>query len=286
MENSDQIGLIGLGLMGTALAERFTQAGWSILGWDISSERCTALAKLAKVSIADSSSEVLAQCDFVVLSLPSHEVVETVLLSVVALRPNHVIIDTSTGDPQAAVRFASQLAASRAEYLDATVSGSSEQVRSGTAVMLIGASPTAWLQSQRILQAISNRLFHIGPPGSGAQMKLVSNLVLGLNRAALAEGLAYAQALGLPAEKTLHLLRESMAYSRIMDTKGEKMIHGDFTPQAKLSQHAKDVGLILASAQRCGIKLPLSEAHQSLLDKTMALGRGDQDNSAIICAYD
>ena len=81
-------------------------------------------------------------------------------------------------------------------------------------------------------------------------MKLVTNLVLGLNRAALAEGLCFARQLGLDLQQTLHLLRESMSYSRIMDTKGEKMIHQDFAPQARLSQHLKDVRLMLASVEQ------------------------------------
>ena len=110
-------------------------------------------------------------------------------------------------------------------------------------------------------------------------MKLVTNLVLGLNRAALAEGLVLAEQLDLDGLQTLDVLRRSMAYSRIMDTKGEKMIAREFAPQARLSQHLKDVRLMLAAS---AIPLPLSEAHRALLEKAEALGYGDSDNSAII----
>ena len=112
-------------------------------------------------------------------------------------------------------------------------------------------------------------------------MKLVTNLVLGLNRAALAEGLAFAQQLDLDLTQTLDVLRRSMAYSRIMDTKGEKMITQDFTPQAKLSQHLKDVRLMLAASV---LPLPLSETHRRLLEKAEVLGYGEADNSAVIRA--
>jgi 3-hydroxyisobutyrate dehydrogenase-like beta-hydroxyacid dehydrogenase len=113
-------------------------------------------------------------------------------------------------------------------------------------------------------------------------MKLVTNLVLGLNRAALAEGLAFAQALGLEGAATLEVMRRSMAYSRIMDTKGEKMVLRDFAPQAKLSQHLKDVRLMMEAAE---LTLPLTWAHRALLEKAVALGYGELDNSAVICAY-
>ena len=86
-------------------------------------------------------------------------------------------------------------------------------------------------------------------------------------------------------DQTLFLLRESMAYSRIMDTKGEKMVHGDFEPQARLSQHLKDVRLILESAGKADAVLPLTEAHQQLLEVAVQMGLGEMDNSAIIRAF-
>ncbi len=114
-------------------------------------------------------------------------------------------------------------------------------------------------------------------------MKLVTNLVLGLNRAALAEGLVYAKAIGLEADAALTALMQSMAYSRIMETKGQKMVQGDFQTQARLSQHLKDIRLILADA---GMELPLSETHCRLLEIAERAGYGGEDNSAIIKAYD
>ena len=113
-------------------------------------------------------------------------------------------------------------------------------------------------------------------------MKLVTNLVLGLNRAALAEGLAFGEALGLDAATVLSVLQESMAYSRIMDTKGLKMVSSDFTPEARLSQHLKDVRLIRAAAVGAGLELPLSAEHEAWLERAEAQGLGSFDNSALI----
>ena len=111
-----------------------------------------------------------------------------------------------------------------------------------------------------LFRLFARRWFHVGPWGSGARTKLVVNLVLGLNRAVLAEGLAFARRCGLDPAAVLEMLQSGAAYSRVMDAKGRKMIDGDFTPEAKLAQHLKDVRLILAEGDRTGAALPLSAA--------------------------
>jgi 3-hydroxyisobutyrate dehydrogenase-like beta-hydroxyacid dehydrogenase len=142
----------------------------------------------------------------------------------------------------------------------------------------------AFARSRDLLEAFANRVFHVGPVGNSSKMKLATDLVLGLNRAALAEGLAFAASLGLDLEQTLGILRESVAYSRIMDTKGHKMVSGDFRPQARLSEHLKDVRLICELGKELGAQLPLSQAHQALMEQAEAAGLGGLDNSAIIKA--
>lgn len=278
------IGLIGVGLMGTALAERLREDRFDVLGWDVSPERREALTTVGGRA-ADSAEQVLANCVRVVLSLPSHETVAGVLSSAEdQLRPGQIVIDTSTGDPDAAVQQAARLARRGVEYLDATISGSSQQLRDRTAVFLVGGTKPAYDVCQDIFRCLTAKLQHVGPAGSGARMKLVTNLVLGLNRAALAEGLWFAQLLGLDPQQTLFLLRESMSYSRIMDTKGEKMLNEDFTAQAKLSQHLKDVHLMLSAAAQAEATLPLTQTHRQLLEAAMQMGLGDQDNSAVLTA--
>jgi 3-hydroxyisobutyrate dehydrogenase-like beta-hydroxyacid dehydrogenase len=122
----------------------------------------------------------------------------------------------------------------------------------------------------------------VGKWGNAAKMKLVTNLVLGLNRLALAEGLVFANAAGIEMEDALQALLNSPAYSRTMDAKGPKMVRGEFAPQARLSQHIKDVRLMLEEAERAGISLPLSGVHLELLEQAEAVGLGELDNSAII----
>lgn len=278
------IGLIGYGLMGTAMAQRLLTAGVHVIGWDASPDRQVALQEAGATCAADAA-DVFSNCDRVILSLPTHETVDQVIQSADrVLKSGQIIIDTSTGNPEAVIAQAARLAQRQVEYLDATVSGSSQQAREGAAVLLIGGTDFAYISCLDVFEWLAFKSYHAGPPGSGTRMKLVTNLVLGLNRAALAEGLHFAKAMGLNLEQTLFLLRESMAYSRIMDTKGEKMLHGDYTPQAKLSQHLKDVHLMLAAANMAETALPLTEIHRSLLESAVAMGLGDLDNSAILQA--
>ena len=267
------LGIIGLGLMGQAFAIKLREAGFEVLGYDSDPSRCLG---------ATGPEEIVHRCERILLSLPNSEVVKQVLKSL-PLRAGQIILDTSTGDPADAVRFGAELRERGVMYLDATISGSSAQVLRREVTVMVGGDEEAYQRCTDIFASFARETIHTGDCGTGAKMKLVTNLVLGLNRAALAEGLVFAKEIGVSPEKALEALTCSMAYSRIMDTKGAKMVAGDFSLQARLSQHLKDVRLILAAS---GKKLPLSEAHRELLEKAEALGLGDLDNSAILRAYD
>lgn len=281
-----KVGLIGLGLLGSAIAERLLKSGSQLVGFDVSETQREAFQQRGG-EVAASSAAVAARCDTLLLSLPDSRVVREVIDSVAdSLRSGMRIIDTSTGDPEQAVSLSESLQRRDVEYLDATILGSSVQTREGQAIVMVGASDAAFAASRELLAIFAREVFHVGPPGSGSRMKLVVNLVLGLNRAALAEGLTLAKQLKLNGSATLAILKSGAAYSAVMDTKGPKMLAGDFSPQARLSQHLKDVRLILEAAARTGQSLPLSDAHRQLLEKAVAAGYGDMDNCAILKAYD
>lgn len=280
------LGVIGLGLLGSALAERALGGGLAVVGYDLVDERRTNLARLGGEA-APSFPDVAARCRRLLLVLP-HDGVSRVVLESLAdvLTSDHVVLDATTGDADATAELGRMLAERGVAYLDTTVSGSSEQARRGEALLMVGGSPEAFERCRDLFDVLSKQTLHVGPCGNGAKMKLVTNLVLGLNRAALAEGFVLAEILGLDPSQTLAVLQASAAYSKAMDAKGEKMITGDFAPQAKLSQHLKDVRLMLAAAARTGRNLPLSDAHRKLLELAESLGLGEADNSAIVRAFD
>jgi 3-hydroxyisobutyrate dehydrogenase-like beta-hydroxyacid dehydrogenase len=258
-----------------------------VLGYDLDARKRGALSHDDGSAAAEDPSGVFAGCDRVVLSLPTSDIVREVLRDASdSLRAGQLLIDTTTGLPDDAAELGQQLAARGIAYVDATVSGSSEQVRTRQVIVMAGGEPSAVARCRDLFDLFARQTFHVGPWGGGATMKLVTNLVLGLNRAALAEGLAFARALELDLAQTMEVLRDSMAYSRIMDTKAQKMINAEFSPQAKLSQHLKDVRLMLEAGGSVGAKLPLTDAHRALLEAAEAAGYGELDNSALIRAFD
>lgn len=272
MASPEAIGIIGVGLMGSALAQRLRAGGFNVLGWDRDASRCIGTT---------TAQEVFGQCQRILISLPTYDVVKEVL-DTVCLRQGQILIDTSTGDPVQAETLGRALAAQGVAYLDATVSGSSEQVSRGEVLVMAGGDEAAFVECRYLLATFAKDILHTGPCGSGAKMKLVTNLVLGLNRAALAEGLILARHLDVEPARALEVLRASAARSAVMEVKGRKMVEGDFTPQARLAQHHKDVRLMLAT----GANLPLTQTHDTLLSKAEALGFAEADNSAIIRAFD
>ena len=282
----EAIGLVGLGLMGSAMAERFLARGFDVVGFDIDPDcRSAFLGRGGRTG--DSVVQLAASCRRIVLSLPNSEVVQTVLEELEPhLRLGQVILDTTTGCPEVAVAAGHRLAGHGVDYVEGTISGNSHQVRRGDVLVIASGSAAGIMRCDDLFACFASKVHRVGDWGSASKLKLVSNLVLGLNRAVLAEGLAFAGSLGLDPEQTLAVLRDSMGYSRVMDTKGDKMISGDFEPQARLSQHLKDVCLILNAAARSQARLPLSEVHQRLLQQAESRGFGALDNSAIIRVFE
>ncbi|MGH9629789.1 MAG: NAD(P)-dependent oxidoreductase, partial [Bryobacteraceae bacterium] len=171
------------------------------------------------------------------------------------------------------------------EYLDATVGGSSKQVRAGEVIVMAGGSEAAFARARPLIDSFARAAFHLGPWGSGARMKLVLNMVLGLHRAVLAEALSFAETIGVDPSQALDILKASPAYSVVMDVKGQKMLTRNYTPHARLSQHLKDVRLMLSAGVRSGARLPFTGLHEALLEEVMNAGFADVDNSAILEAF-
>lgn len=277
--NSERIGVIGLGLMGAAIVDRLLEYRYVPYVWNRTPEKAKPFLDRGAVW----SSNPVADCERVIVSLYSSEVVESVFQRLInSLRQGQTVIDTTTGDPDQSVCWEKRLAEYGAIYLDAPISGSSTQTRQGEATVIVSGQQQAFNACQDLWPVLGKNVFYIGASGNAAKMKLVSNLVLGLNRAALAEGLVFAETIGINPGSALEVLRGSAAYSRQMDTKGRKMIEADYSVQARLSQHLKDVRLMLDAASSAGLELTLADAHRKLLERAESLGLGDMDNSAVI----
>ena len=278
------IGIIGLGLVGTAIAKRLAAADYTPFGYDVRQEARAAFAKLG-FGVSVSLAEIAEQTNCAVLAVfETKDVVSVIesadgLLSCGSIR---TLIDCSTGEPEALRVLASRLMLRGVDFIEAPLSGSSQQIENGEATLLLGGATAAIERCQKLLSAISPKRIHVGAAGMGANAKLATNLVLGLNRAALAEGLVFAEKLGIEPAKFLELVLKTPARSGAAEVKGQMMVEGNFAPQSRIRQHLKDVDLMIETASRAGQKLPLSQTHAVLMRAAVAAGDGDLDNAAII----
>ncbi len=278
------VGLVGLGLVGHALAARLAAAGCEVMGHD---HRDAARAAWAEGGgrLAASPAELAQGCRRIVLAVfDSAGVIEVIegpqgLLEGAAPA---VIVDCSTGDPDALQALAARLALRGVDFIEAPLSGSSRQIAAGQATMLLGGDAAAIGRQGSLLDVLAPLRVHVGGAGMGARAKLATNLVLGLNRAALAEGLVFAEHLGIAPQTFLDLVLATPARSDAALIKGPSMVHGDFTPQSRIRQHLKDLQLMLEQARAAGQDLPLSRVHATLLQAAVQAGDGDLDNAAII----
>ncbi|HTU00221.1 MAG TPA: NAD(P)-dependent oxidoreductase [Candidatus Sulfotelmatobacter sp.] len=281
----ESLGLIGIGLVGTALAQNLLAAGFDVVGFARGAASRDALVRCGG-RLAPSARAVGEAAERVILSLPDSSAVEEVVLSPEGLLAGsarvRVILDTTTGDPERTEALAARLAGRGIHLLDGPISGSSQQIRERRGVFLIGGDRDTYKRCLDLIGPLAERHYHVGGPGAGARAKLATNLILGLNRLVLAEGLVFAERLGLDLEAFLALLKVTPAYSCAVDVKGQKMLQGDFTPQSKISQHHKDLRIILDYAERLGQDLPLARVHEAILARGMAAGEGDLDTSAVI----
>jgi L-threonate 2-dehydrogenase len=262
-----RIGLIGLGLMGSALAARLIAAGFAVTGFDIDAAKCTVLSRNGGIA-AMSASDVFAHCRTIVLALFNPSQIEAVLHGLV---PGTDIAGTIL------------ICIDRGfSLIEAPISGTSKQARDGSAAALIAGERRAVEAAQPVLDALCPQQIFIGPIGDASRTKLAINLILQNNRAALAEGIAFAESMGLDAAAFLAAARQSAAYSSVMDAKGEKMRLRDFTPQSHIAQTLKDAELILDEARRQGQSLPVTTVQAALLRTTIALLGGEVDSAAIV----
>jgi putative dehydrogenase len=283
MTDHATIGMIGLGLMGASLSARLLDAGNAVIGFDIDIERCKAL-KAGGGEVTASAGELAVRCRTIVVAVYSANQVEAVLAE---LKRNEkparsAIICTTTCTPDEIMRIARLADDAGMALVEAPISGTSAEVRNGSAVALI-AGPQETIETVgATLDILCPQRVNVGKIGDASRTKLAINLILQNNRAALAEGIVFAEGLGLDPAVFLATARKSPAYSRVMDTKGDKMLKRDFTPESHISQTLKDAELIIGEAERRNFSLPLTSTQAGLLRKAIALQGPDSDSSAVI----
>lgn len=284
---SGVVGLIGIGLMGTAFTRRLLAAGFKVVGFDVAPTRREELRKLGGEPV-DSVVDVARRAQHYLISVMTIGQVEEVvegkggLIEAGDQKAERIAFCTSTCEPDRVAGLAARAAARGFTFLDTPVSGTSQQVARGEGLGLVAGDRKAAEAAAAVLDAIYPRRKFVGAAGDATKAKLAINHILGLNRVALAEGLVFAETLGLDKATFLGVARESAAYSQIMDIKGGKMVEGDFSPVSKVSQHLKDVRTMLAFAAKHGQALPFLALLAEVLEACERHGDGERDNAITI----
>jgi 3-hydroxyisobutyrate dehydrogenase-like beta-hydroxyacid dehydrogenase len=279
------VAIIGLGLMGEVYAQRLLDAGIAVSGFDIDPARRARLTEIGGKP-AETIAKLAKPASCIIVAVFStaqvEDVIENHLLPALGDGSNKIVLVMSTIDPDQVAALAARVISRGIRYLDVPVSGTSDQVRRGDGVALIGGDKAIADQVAPVFDALFARRFHVGKIGDGGRAKLAVNLILGLNRLALAEGIVFAEKMGLDPAAFLEVAKGSASYSQVMETKGPKMVRGDFSPEGRVKQTLKDVHMMLDQGAAVGQPLKSLEVHADALEACVKAGEADLDNSAII----
>jgi 3-hydroxyisobutyrate dehydrogenase-like beta-hydroxyacid dehydrogenase len=284
-----RIGIIGVGLLGSAVASRLLKGGFEVAAYDTRVEQVNALAPRG-LKIARTVAEVAADADAVFTILPSLESVETVILGtrgLVETAPtNCTVIQMSTVSPDLTRRLANVAAAKSLGFLDAPMSGTSAMVKHGDCTIFVAGDRKRADACQPIFDVIAKKTHYLGAAGMASLAKLATNLLVGLNTAALAEALVLGAKGGLAPGVLVEILKESAGASKMLDVRGPLMVSRRFDAQMKIDLFLKDFKLMLEEGLRLGVPLPLTSVAQQLITTTATAGRGEEDLAAIVTTFE
>jgi len=280
-----QVGFIGLGTMGTPMATNIAKAGFGLVVWNRTASKVEPFVRVGAKS-GKSPAHVAAEVDVVITMVSQPKDVEAVVLgpdgALEGIKPGAVLVDMSTVSPATSRKLAGAVTTKQVEFLDAPVVGSKGPATDGALVILVGGLPGTLERVRPILSAMGKTIIHAGGVGSGATLKLATNLMLAHLAAGFAEGLLLVQKAGLDPKKYLEVLEASTFRSPWYQTKGVGMIKRDFSPHFALKHMHKDLRLMHEVAGEIGLSLPITNAIQQLFATSEAAGKADLDYSAIL----
>jgi len=281
------VGVVGLGLLGHAVASRLLAAGRDVIGYDVVAEKNAALAALGGHA-AGSIAEVAKAAEAVCVVLPSLATVEEAILGahgvLASARPGQVIVQMSTISPALTERLGRDVTARGVDFLDCPVSGTSAMVARGDGILMVGGERSVYERWRPVLESALPRAIYVGGVGQAMTVKLIANLLVGLNSVAAAEALTLAKKAGLDAGAVLEILTSSAGSSRMLEVRGPMIVRDEFPAQMKLDLFMKDLHLILEAGERVGAPLPLTALAERLFAAAHAAGRGAEDLAVVATA--
>ncbi|HEY7033700.1 MAG TPA: 2-hydroxy-3-oxopropionate reductase [Thermomicrobiales bacterium] len=283
----EQLGFIGLGIMGKPMARNLAKAGYSLVVHNRSRDDVEALvAESEAFTAADSPRAVAEQTKTIITMLPDSPDVRNVVFAenglLGAVGEGHLLIDMSTIAPATAVEVGEALAAKGARALDAPVSGGDKGAIAGTLSIMVGGDAADFERAKPLFEAMGKTIVHVGDAGAGQTVKACNQIVVALNYAAVSEALVLGAKAGVDPAKIVQVLSGGLAASRVLELKGATMIAHQFQPGFRVDLHRKDLGIALATGKEQGVSMPVSALVGQLFDALSAAGKGDLDHSALL----
>jgi len=281
-----KVGVIGLGNMGAGMALSAARAGLSVVGHDPATTSASVL-KEAGVMLVDTIAELSAHADAIVLSLPTSDIVEKVVLGPGGVlenaRPGQIVLDTSTADPSSTLRISKALDGSLLRFVDGPVSGGPKAAHAGSMTMLLGGEPTDIETLAPLLDALTGKRVHVGPVSAGHSAKLFNNLLCGINLIAVGEAIRVAKASGLDIEQILDGVNAGSGRSGVTEVNCPTWIlNGAFNSGFTMKLMRKDLRLAAEMLEKAGAQTPLSNEALRIWADSAAVLADEEDFNRIV----
>lgn len=281
------IGFVGLGIMGTGMANNLVAAGHDLIVWNRTAER-TRLVPGAEA--AAGLADLARRCEVVLVCVSDTPDVEAVAFGeggLVEAMGKGILVDHSTISPGATREFARRAAKGGVTWLDAPVSGGSEGAERGTLAVMIGGDPASVRIVEPVLRAYATSIVHVGDtPGSGQLAKMVNQALVVVNQLAASEALLLAQAAGMDLEATLSAVEGGAGGSWMLSNRGPQMIRRDWSPGFTIDLQQKDLRLVLETADQLGVPMPGTALVFQLYAALQNQGLGEEGNHALVKALE
>ncbi|HWL49941.1 MAG TPA: NAD(P)-dependent oxidoreductase [Acidimicrobiia bacterium] len=281
---SEPIGVIGLGVMGSAMARNLMEAGHEVLGLDIDSTRVSSFADIGGEP-AKSADEIASLSDLVIFSLPTTAALASVAAEIAEQdRPGLVCLEMGTFPLQDKIAARDVLAGGGVDLMDVPLSGTGLQAADATLVVFASGSREGFEKARPIFDAIGRSTHYLGEFGNGSRMKYVANLLVAVHGLAAAEAHALGIAAGLDPALVQKVMEDGVGSSKIFEIRGPMMVADDYPPAARLDILLKDSTIIRNFARSIGAPTPLLDAAVPIYEASSAAGLGDFD-AAALCRY-
>jgi 3-hydroxyisobutyrate dehydrogenase-like beta-hydroxyacid dehydrogenase len=276
------IAVIGLGIMGGAIARNLIAAGFSVSGFDVDRSRADAAASTG-VSVKGSPAEAAQSADLVLTSLPSTDALDaTVEALATAPRPGLILAEISTFPIAAKEQARGRLAAAGVTALDCPLSGTGAQAQTRDLALYGSGDEAAFERCRDAFAGFARASHYLGAFGNGSRMKFVANLLVAVHNVAAAEAIVLGAKAGLDPERILEVISSGAGTSRIFELRGPMMAKGVYTPPtATMHVLQKDSAIIAEFARALGVDTPMLRAAAPLYDDAEAQGHAEEDVAAV-----